>query len=213
VVSGPRPTGARCGRRHHGLYVVLTDIDDRKRAEEALWASERNLALIINTIPALAWSALPDGSAEFFNRHYLDYLGLSQEAAKGWGWTGAVHPDDLPGLGDTWQLILASGQPGESEARLRRFDGEYRWFLFRTNPLRDDSGNIVKWYGTNTDIDDRPCPMTVRERRFHSPSPVSITPGPVPRPRTPFRTPPCRTLSTPRGILERRTSDRHGRRR
>jgi PAS domain S-box-containing protein len=125
------------------------------RAEDALAASERNLKLIIDTIPALAWSARPDGSADFFNKHFLDYLGLPLEEAKDWGWTAAVHPDDLNGLVTTWQAILASATPGEAEARLRRFDGEYRWFLFRTNPLRDDSGEIVKWYGTNTDIDER----------------------------------------------------------
>ncbi|MEI9936146.1 MAG: PAS domain-containing protein [Pseudomonadota bacterium] len=138
-----------------GWFVLLTDIDNRKQAERAVRANEENLELIINTIPALAWSALPDGSAEFFNQHFLDYLGLSQEQAKGSGWLVAVHPDDLPGLITTWQRLLASEKPGEAEARLRRFDGEFRWFLFRTNPLRDESGQIVKWYGTNTDIDDR----------------------------------------------------------
>ena len=135
-------------------YVLLSDIDDRKRAEDAVRASERNLKLIIDTIPALAWSARPDGSTEFFNRHYLDFIGLSAEQASGWGWTAAVHPDDLNGLAAAWQRIMASEEPGESEARLRRHDGEYRWFLFRANPLRDKSGNIVKWYGINTDIED-----------------------------------------------------------
>ena len=136
-------------------YNLLIDIDERKRAEEALADRERNLKLIIDTIPALAWSARPDGSAEFFSQHYLDFIGLSAEQASGWGWTAAVHPDDLSGLGATWQRILASDAPGEAEVRLRRQDGEYRWFLFRVNPLRDEFGSIVKWYGTNTDIDDR----------------------------------------------------------
>jgi PAS domain S-box-containing protein len=136
-------------------YNLLIDIDERKRAEEALAASERNLKLTVDTIPALAWSARPDGSADFFNQHYLDYLGFSAEQATGWGWTAAVHPDDLNGLAATWQRIMASEARGEAEARLRRHDGEYRWFLFRANPLRDGQGSIVKWYGTNTDIDDR----------------------------------------------------------
>ena len=136
-------------------YNLLIDIDERKRAEEALAASERNLKLIIDTIPALAWSARPDGSAEFFNQHYLDFIGLSAEQASGWGWTAAVHPEDLNGLAATWQRIMASEAPGEAEARLRRHDGAYRWFLFRANPLRDESGTIVKWYGVNTDIEDR----------------------------------------------------------
>ena len=136
-------------------YALHIDIDERKRAEEALAASERNLKLIVDTIHALAWSARPDGTAEFFNQHYLDYVGLSAEQAAGWGWTAAVHPDDLDGLAATWQTILASGKLGEAEARLRRNDGEYRWFLFRANPSRDESGNIVKWYGVNTDIEER----------------------------------------------------------
>ena len=135
--------------------VLLTDIDDRKRAEDALRASERNLQLIIDTIPAMAWSTRADGSAEFFNRLYLDYTGLSAEQVSGWSWTAAIHPDDLDSLASAWQRIMASGVPGESEARIRRFDGAYRWFLFRANPFRDASGNIVKWYGTNLDIEDR----------------------------------------------------------
>ena len=136
-------------------YYLLTDVDERKRAEEALRESERDLKLIIDTIPALAWSARPDGSAEFFNRHFRDYVGASEERLREWSWTAAVHPDDVSGLAATWQRILASGAPGEAEARLRRHDGEYRWFLFRTNPLRDESGAIVQWFGVNTDIEDR----------------------------------------------------------
>src|SRR5207302_1610870 len=117
-------------------------------SEDALWK-------ILDTIPALLWSTRPDGSAEFFNRHWLDYAGLSAEQAQDWAWTAAVHPDDLNRLVDCWRSILLSGQPGEIEARLRRFDGQYRWSLFRAAPLRDESGKIVKWYGTNTDVEDR----------------------------------------------------------
>jgi PAS domain S-box-containing protein len=116
---------------------------------------EDQLRAIIDTIPVLAWSARPEGSAEFFNRRWLDYAGLSVEEARDWGWTAAVHPDDLNRLTDYWRSILASGEPGEIEARLRRFDGEYRWFLFRAEPLRDDLGNIIRWYGTNIDIEER----------------------------------------------------------
>ncbi len=130
-------------------------LQEIKQRNEALRASEQNLNLIINTILALVWSARPDGSAEFFNQHYLDYVGLSAEQAKDWGWTVAVHPDDLNGLAGAWQSIMATGKQGEAEARLRRFDGEYRWFLFRANPLRGESGNIVRWFGINTDIEDR----------------------------------------------------------
>ena len=116
--------------------------------------SEGRLRLIIDTIPTLAWSARVDGSADFFNRRWLDYTGLSTELARDWAWTMAVHPDDRKSLNDQWRSNLASGVAGDAEARLRRFDGEYRWFLFRTNPLRDESGKILQWYGTNTDIDD-----------------------------------------------------------
>ena len=136
-------------------YGTNTDIDDRKRAESLVRASERSFKLIIDTIPALAWSARPDGTADFFNRHYLEFVGLSLEQAKDWGWTAAVHPDDLDGLTATWRRLLASEKRGETEARLRRHDGEYRWFLFRVDPLRDVSGSIVKWYGANTDIEAR----------------------------------------------------------
>jgi PAS domain S-box-containing protein len=136
-------------------YVLLTDIDEQKRAEEALLARERELSVIVNTVPALAWSARPDGSAEFFNQHYLAYVGLPLEQLQGSGWTVAVHPDDLGALIAAWQSMMGAGKAGEVEGRLRRFDGEYRWFLFRTNPMLDESGNILKWYGTNTDIDDR----------------------------------------------------------
>jgi len=143
---------------HHeitGWYVVLVDIDDLKRAEDAMRASGDNLATIINTIPVLAWSAHTDGRAEFFNRHFLSYIGLTADEARDWGWAAAVHPDDFAGLAATWQRILASEAPGEAEARLKERDGEYRWFLFRANPLRDESGSVVKWYGVNTDIEDR----------------------------------------------------------
>jgi PAS domain S-box-containing protein len=136
-------------------YGIGHDIEDQKRAEEAVAANERNLKLIIDTIPALAWSARIDGSAEFFNQHYLDYVGLTLGRAQDWGWSVAVHPDDLARFAGVWQTIRASGRAGETEARLRRHDGEYRWFLFRMNPLHDEDGNVVKWYGVNTDIEDR----------------------------------------------------------
>jgi PAS domain S-box-containing protein len=117
--------------------------------------SEDELSKIVDTIPALVWSAHPDGSTEFFNRRWLDYAGLSAGEVQGWGWKAVVHPDDLNRLVDFWRSILSSGQPGEIEGRLRCFDGQYRWFLFRASPLRDELGKIVKWYGTNLDIEDR----------------------------------------------------------
>ena len=135
--------------------AFIRDITERKRGEEALLAGERDLSAIINTIPMFAWSTRPDGFCDFLNERWLDYAGFTAEQARGWGWAAAIHPDDVPGLVDYWQTALASGQLVDVEARMRRFDGEYRWFLFRASPLRDAAGNIVKWYGTNTDIDDR----------------------------------------------------------
>src|SRR6202007_2612958 len=113
----------------------------------------QDIRLVVDTIPTLAWSARPDGSAEFFNQRWLAYTGLSAKQALGSGWEVAIHPDDLNDLVDYWRRVIDSGQPGEIEGRLRRFDGVYRWFLFRAEPLRDESGNIVNWYGTDTDID------------------------------------------------------------
>ena len=125
-----------------------------QRQNELLQRSERELREVIETIPSMAWSAAPDGSADFFNERWLAYAGLTADQAQGWGWTVAIHPDDLKILVDYWQTIMASGQSGEIEARVRRFDGVYRWFLFRATPSLDD-GRVIKWYGTNTDIEER----------------------------------------------------------
>lgn len=148
----------RVKRRTSELAAANTELQaeivERRRAEAALRERDRESRLIIDTVPALAWSASPDGTAEFFNQHYLDFIGFSAEQAAGWGWTAAVHPADLDHLAAAWRRILAYGQAGTAEARLRRFDGEHRWFLFRANPLRNDFGTIVKWYGINIDIED-----------------------------------------------------------
>jgi len=114
-----------------------------------------DVRLVVDAIPTLAWSARSCGSADFFNQRWLDYTGLSAEQARDWGWTVALHSDDRQALVDYWQSVLASGKPGEIEARLRRFDGVYRWFLFRATPSFDNDGRVVKWFGTNTDIEDR----------------------------------------------------------
>src|SRR3981189_2215208 len=108
----------------------------------------------VDAIPTLAWAARPDGSAEFFNRRWLDYTGLSAEEASDWGWAAALHTEDRDKLLDFWRRLLASGEAGEIEARLRRYDGEYRWFLFRIEPVRDDHGDTIRWNGTNTDIEE-----------------------------------------------------------
>ena len=139
-----------------GWYVLLTDIEERKNAEEALRANEGRLKHIINTIPTMVWSALPDGSCDFFNQRWLEYSGLTLEQALGWGWTGAFHPDDLKeDILAYWESCLTSGTPVDTELRMRRYDGVYRRFLLLAAPVRDEAGKIRGWYGTNIDIEDR----------------------------------------------------------
>jgi formate hydrogenlyase transcriptional activator len=143
------------GRDGHG--DVSEQCQSREDLAKALLESKKSelqLRKMIDTIPALAWCNLPDGSNEFLNQRWHDYTGLSPEEAHGWGWKVAIHPEDLGKLLEKWSALLASGEPGEIEARLRRHDGQYRWFLFRVEPLRDGLGNIVRWYGTNTDIEN-----------------------------------------------------------
>jgi PAS domain S-box-containing protein len=125
-----------------------------EHGREEAWQTE-DIRRVFDAIPILAWSARSDGSADFFNQRWLDYTGLTVEQARNWGWTVALHPDDLNGLVDYWRSVLAAGEPGEIEARLRRLDGVYRWFLFRATPSFDNDGRVVKWFGTNTDIEDR----------------------------------------------------------
>ena len=127
-------------------YGTNTDIEDRKEAEN-------RLRLVIDTLPVLVWSKLPDGSADFLNQRFLDYTGLSVEEGLGWGWMNEFHPEDR--AEEEWRAAFAAGEPFEREAHLRRADGVYRWFLLRAVPLRDELGNVVKWYGTSTDIEDR----------------------------------------------------------
>jgi PAS domain S-box-containing protein len=115
----------------------------------------QDIRLVVDTIPTLAWSAGPDGSAEFHNQRWLDYTGLTAKQALGSGWEVAIHPDDLPRILKTFREALNTGKPYELEGRFRRFDGEFRWFLFRGSPLRDRSGKVAKWYGTNTDLEER----------------------------------------------------------
>ncbi|HST12354.1 MAG TPA: PAS domain-containing protein, partial [Terriglobales bacterium] len=150
-------------------YEAAFDIEDRKRAEcereqsqealrnalDEIQKSESRLRQVIDTIPALAWCNLPDVPNEFLSKPWHEYTGVSPEESHGWGWQTVFHPEDLPPLMERWVKMLTSGEPDEIEARLRRHDGVYRWFLIRAEPFRDESGKIVRWYGTSTDIDDR----------------------------------------------------------
>jgi PAS domain S-box-containing protein len=141
-----------------GTHVDVTEQHETKeklqRAFDEIQKSEDRLRLVIDTIPTLVWRAGPEGAPDFLNQPALDYTGLSLHQAAT-GWPRAFHPDDKKGMLQKWSAIRESGMRGGLEARLRRFDGEYRWFLFQAEPLRDQSGSIVKWYGSSTDIEDR----------------------------------------------------------
>jgi PAS domain S-box-containing protein len=135
--------------------LVITRLMSRVRKSfQEIQALKDQLRLVIDTIPGLVWSALPDGSAEFLNQRWLEYTGLSLKEGLDWGVKVAVHPDDLARFMDEWRVALAEGKPLETEARLRRADGEYRWLLIRAVPLRDETGKVVKWYGTSADVED-----------------------------------------------------------
>jgi len=121
-----------------------------KLGEEAV-----RLQTVIDTVPSFLWTSLPDGSKEYLNKRWYEYTGLPLEQGKGWGWKVVVHPDDLDRLVREWQALLDAPKPGELETRIRRYDGEYRWFLIRVVPQFDAEGNVVRWFGSNTDIEDR----------------------------------------------------------
>jgi PAS domain S-box-containing protein len=125
------------------------------RALSEIEKSEGRLRTIIDAMPGFVWSTTPDGTVDFLNRGWCDYTGVSMEDALGAGWEAAIHPDDVDALMQYWRGPLESGQPGQYEARFRRFDGTYRWLLSKAVPLHDEAGNVVRWYGLNTDIDDR----------------------------------------------------------
>src|SRR5580698_6197757 len=127
---------------HEALSAALAAIKD----------SETNLRRVIDAIPTLAWCNSPDGPNEFLNKRWHEYTGRSHEESTEWGWQAAFHPEDVPPLMKKWRELLASGESGEIEARLRRHDGVYRWFLIRVEPFRDEHGQLLRWYGTSTDI-------------------------------------------------------------
>jgi PAS domain S-box-containing protein len=139
-------------RRLRDLYATLRSSEDRLR-------------LVIDTIPTFAWTAWPDGSVDFVNRHWSEYSGLSAKESVGTGWEAAVHSADLKRHLEKWRASLPRGEPFEDEVRYRRAaDGQYRWFLARAVPLRDQGGKILKWYGISTDIEDRKRAEEERER-------------------------------------------------
>ena len=136
-------------------YNLLTDIDERKRAEEALRESERESRLIVDTIPGLVAILTPAGEVDVVNHQLVAYCGQPLEAMKQWGTNGTVHTEDMPRVARVFTQAITSGEPYDFEARIRRFDGVYRWFQIRGLPLRDTGRHIARWYVLLTDIDDR----------------------------------------------------------
>src|SRR3981081_3240554 len=124
-------------------------------ALEKLGEEAARLQTVIDTVPSFLWTSLPDGSKEYLNKRWYEYTGLTLAQGKGWGWKVVVHPDDLDRLVREWLALVDARKPGELETRIRRNDGEYRWFLIRVVPQLDAEGNLVRWFGSNTDIEDR----------------------------------------------------------
>jgi PAS domain S-box-containing protein len=141
-------TTADVTEQHEASAALEEAFDEIKKSDD-------HLRLVIDTIPALVATLRPDGSANFYNRRWLEYLGLPSQEVLGWGWTRVTHPDDLEGFLLHWRAATVSGEPFEREARLRRADGQYRWLLIRAVPLRDELGKIADWYATSIDIEDR----------------------------------------------------------
>ena len=158
--SEPRTPNSRDLELIEAAGHIVRIAIERQQSQDALRTalnkvenSETKLRQVIDTIPALAWCILPAGPPEFLNKRWHEYTGLSPEESQGWGYQAAFHPDDIPRLMERWRELVVSGEPGEIEVRLRRHDGVYRWFLSRHEPFRDESGKIIRWYGTSTDIE------------------------------------------------------------
>jgi PAS domain S-box-containing protein len=160
LVLGLVSIGSFVDRRFSVQTTALAESEllrrELKKVVDELRKSEDRLRVLIETIPALAWTSLADGSNDFVNRRWLEYTGVSLEQMQGAWTTTPFHPEDMDDHVGKWRYALDTGEAFENEARVRRAaDGEYRWFLIRGLPLRDERGNIVKWYGTMTDIEDR----------------------------------------------------------
>jgi PAS domain S-box-containing protein len=138
-----------------GLSVYFRNVNEEKRADEARRASEERYRFLAETIPAQVWTALPDGRLDYVSARTAAYFGAPAEQVTGEGWQAMVHPDDLPGAGERWARSLSTGEPYETEFRLRRGDGAYRWHLARAQAMRDAEGRITQWFGVNADVEDR----------------------------------------------------------
>ena len=137
-----------------GVSKTARDISGRKRAEEAVRESERQLRTLANAIPQLAWMAEPDGHIFWYNQRWYDYTGTTPEEMKGWGWQKVHAPEILPVVLERWRASIRTGEPLEMEFPLKGADGSFRSFLTRVTPLKDAQGHVLRWFGTNTDVED-----------------------------------------------------------
>lgn len=136
------------------FLAVILDVTERKKAEEELRRNEDELRVLANSIPQLAWIAKADGHIFWYNHRWFEYTGATLEQMEGWGWQSVHNPQILPRVVERWKQSINTGQPFEMEFPLRGADGIFRWFLTRVNPVRDAEGRVVRWFGTNTDVDE-----------------------------------------------------------
>jgi PAS domain S-box-containing protein len=135
-------------------FGTCTDITDGKRAEEALRESEQRWRSLTEALPQLVWSATPDGACDYFSTRWTEYTGVADSELLGWRWMGVLHPEDRESTRQFWTDSVAGRRAYDVEYRVRRHDGAYGWFKTRGVPIRDSNGDIVKWFGTCTDITD-----------------------------------------------------------
>ena len=135
-------------------WYDTNSVEDVPEAGAEIRQVEDELRAILNNAPVLAWSTFPDGWTDFLNERWLSTFNISWEEALGFGWARLIHPDDTANMLKQWQASVVKGVPFATEARFRCFDGKYRWFLNRADPLRDKTGKVIKWYGTNFDIEE-----------------------------------------------------------